>query len=117
MLSGLFILFWVPCQPDRRRTKFFYTFSEFGANLGPAGTHGSRQVIHFQPGRINIDLGQKFLQVFYPFSGIGISFQEMALALQSAGHENTINPFFKCSQHIRMIKPAGTGQPYDSDIR
>jgi hypothetical protein len=99
----------VPCQPDRRGAQFFYAFSEFRANLGPPGTHGSRQVIHFQPGRIYIDLSQKCLQVFDPFSRIGISFQEMALAFQSACHENTINPPFKCPQHVRMIKPPGTG--------
>ena len=57
--------------------------------------------------RVEADLGKKGFQVADPLGSIDISFQEMTLALQSAGYEDTVNSPFKCSQHIGMIKFSG----------
>ncbi len=48
-----------------------------------------------QPLGIDPDCVQQSLQTFHPFGGIGISFQEMALTLKSAGDKNPVNAAFE----------------------
>ena len=73
---------------------------EISADFGPAQPHGGRQIEHLHPLGIDIHRCQQFFQLQDPSSGVGISFQEMALALQSPGHEDTVQPPFERVQHI-----------------
>lgn len=50
------------------------------------------------------------------FFGIGISFQEMALSLQSAGNENPIDTTLERPKNIGVIKLSGAGKPDHLDI-
>lgn len=45
-----------------------------------------------KPVGINPHRLQKVMQSLYSFFGVEISFQEMALSLQSASNENAVNP-------------------------
>ena len=49
--------------------------------------------------------------------GLGISFQEMALSLQSPGNENAVYPPDKGSEYVQMIQFPRAGQPDDLYIR
>ena len=47
------------------------------------------------PFRVYPDSCQQFFNLLNPLCGVGISFQEMALTLKSAGHKNAIDPSLK----------------------
>jgi hypothetical protein len=48
--------------------------------------------------------------MFNPLFCIGISFQEMALALESPGHENAVYTLLKSPEHKGIVQLAGTWQ-------
>lgn len=93
-----------------------YAVCKFGAYLGPSWSHGRGQVVHFNAGGVDADLHDQFFQIVDAFSGVGISFQEMTLTLQSPGHENAVKPPFQGAQHIIVVQLAGTGQTDDFDV-
>ncbi len=91
-------------------------FREFIADLRPARPHGGRQVVHGQPFGVDTHFGEKGFNKIDAFEGIVISFQEMALTLQSAGHEQSVDPALERPQHIAVIQFAGAGHPDDLHV-
>jgi hypothetical protein len=104
------------CKPNGRRAEGFYPRSEFSANFGPSGSHGCRQVVHFNPGGINTDFFQYDLEMIDPLSRIFISFQEMTLTFKSPGHEYSVYTPLKGLQNVHVIQLARAGQTNDLDI-
>jgi hypothetical protein len=117
LILALFEILLLPFQgePHRRGADSFDPLVEFQADLRPARPHGRGQVEHLQPFRFDIDLSQQGLQVLDSFSGVDISFQEMTLSLQSAGHEDPVHSPPEGAQDVRVIELAGAGQPDDGD--
>ena len=114
MLRRLFLL--PQGQPDWRGPEFLDPLSEFGTDFSPPGTLSRRQIVKLQSLGINADRSQQAFQLLYSFCSVGISFQEMALALHSASDKNTISAPLKSPQDIDMIKFAGAGQAHDLNV-
>jgi hypothetical protein len=68
---------------------------KFGAELGKLGPLSGRQIEHLHSLAAQPDLIQQPLGVFDSAFGVEITFQVMALALQSAGDHHTIGAVFK----------------------
>lgn len=65
--------------------------------------------------RIDSDGHQTPFYLLDSFGGIGISFQEMTLSGQSAGHENAVYAPLEGPHHINLVELAGTGEADDFD--
>jgi hypothetical protein len=63
-----------------------------------------------QPLRIDPDGDQALFDLLDSFGGVGISFQEMTLSGQSAGHKDAVDAPFEGPQNINLVQLAGTGE-------
>jgi hypothetical protein len=64
-------------------------------DLGEAGPLGAGEVEHLQAAAAEADLVQNSLDVPYSAFGANVTFQVMAGALQSAGHEDAVGAIFE----------------------
>lgn len=72
---------------------------------------------HAHSFRLQTDLTQDFLNPLYPAACVGITFQVMAVALQSAGYQYAVGAVLKSTQGHQNIQFPGTWKLYDLDCR
>ncbi len=58
--------------------------------LGELWPHGGREVEHLDPFTLQPDPGQELLDGLYSAAGVEITFQVMAITLQSAGDHDAV---------------------------
>jgi hypothetical protein len=75
--------------------------------FGKTLPHRRRQVDQLKPLIIQPDLRQQFLRVCYSPSGIEITFQVMAIALQSTRDHHPVCTVLECTQHVQHVELAG----------
>jgi hypothetical protein len=73
--------------------------------------------MHLQSLGSQANLRQKILDVSYPALGSQITFQVMAVALQSTCHQDAVRSLFEGLQNVKGVELPGTGQPDDLDVR
>jgi hypothetical protein len=83
--------------------------------LGKLGTHRRGNIEHFDPLRLQTDLGQQFPDRVYSSFSVEITFQVMAVAGQSPGRHNPVDASLEGVQHLDDVEPAGAGHLDDSE--
>lgn len=84
-------------------------FGEFSGRPGELAAHGRRKVNQLDSTSLQTDLCQNLLGVFNSPAGVEITFQVMAVALQSTCYHNAIGAILESPQQVQYVEPAGTG--------
>ena len=120
--SACRLISWTPCsmrfgsgrnglRPNRlMRSTIVVTIS---ANRGP---FGGREVEHLQSFRLQADLGEELPGPLHPPPRPQVAFQEMAAALQAAGHDHAVDAPLERGQDVVHFQLARAGQPQHTDI-
>src|SRR3990172_1945261 len=90
---------------------------KFVAHLRPPRPHCRREIVHLQARRIDADLIQQFLDIIDSSFREQITFQVMALALESAGRKDAVNALFERPEDVDVVEVAGEGKTDDLDAR
>jgi len=94
-----------------------YAICHLRDRFGKSRAHCRRHMEHFDSFAANADLVQQLFEIFDTSFSVGITFQVMTRAFQSAGNHNAIRTVLERLEHVQHIEFAGARQEDDADIR
>ena len=92
-------------------------FGELFTYLGPSWSHSCGKIVKLQPFSVYTDSFKEVMNLVDSFLSVKISFQEMTLALKSAGNKNSIHASFKSPEKVYLVKFTGTRQSDNFHIK